>query len=414
MTSYRTFRAAVRIARLAVPVLLVAACEGGLEDGVDNEDSGTSVIGGQGGWSQSNGNTTPDNVQVDAGGGGSFGSSSGSGVSVDTGTGGGVFPGNSTGGGVLGGNGTGGGFVDDPAEDAGSQMPSAPGGNTGTADISSCPPPPAGATPQAIRAWTMLNEIRLPMGAGCISLVPELMQSAQAHCDYLAANRGNRSCYRDAHTEVRGCPGFTGATVQAREEAAGYPRSQLYTEVALTYGNNPDLAIPGWLVTPYHRIPMVDPWTTEMGWGGGPSCDVIDFGHGPTRPAADTLVVYPYDGQVDVPVSFNGLESPQPPAPAGGWPSSFPVSIYADRLRVTEHVLSRADDGIPLQHVWLDQRSPGVPGFGSYFTNNALLYGPAFAPNTTYRVRMAGTYVGGSFDIEWTFTTGARPRFGFF
>jgi hypothetical protein len=280
----------------------------------------------------------------------------------------------------------------------------------GVADISSCTPPPAGSSAKAIEAWTILNKIRLAGGAGCINMVPELNKSAQAHCDYGAANRGNRACAPDAHTEVSGCAGFTGVGVQNRERAAGYPQNLAYTEVALTYGDNPAVSIPAWLVTPYLRIPMVDPWTTDMGWGGGPGCDVIDFGRGTVRPPDNTVSMYPYDGETDVPVSFNGLEAPQPPAPVGGWPSSYPVSIYAQRINITEHVLTKDGDSTPLVHTFLDRKSPGVLGFESYFPNNAILYGAAFLPNTKYRVKMVGTYAGGALNVEWTFTTGAaRP-----
>lgn len=286
----------------------------------------------------------------------------------------------------------------------------------GTGDISSCTPPPDGSSESTIRAWTLMNEMRLAAGSTCMNIVPELTESAQKHCDYRAANRGNASCGRSAHDQVAGCPGFTGADVQSREVAAGYPRQLAYTEVALTYGDNPEQAIPGWLVTPFHRIPMIDPWTTDMGWGGGPGCDVIDFGRGQSPPPAGTVVVYPYDGQTEVPLRFNGLEAPQPPEPAGGWPSSYPISIYADRLQVADHVLTKDGDATPLDHVWLDKSAPVVSlGLRAYFSNTAVLYGAPFEANTTYRVKITGTHAGGNLDVEWTFTTGQASRnpFGF-
>lgn len=310
-----------------------------------------------------------------------------------------------------------------PDEPSGSMSTDGPGDGAGTStlaqgttDISSCTPPPEGSTESTIRAWTLMNEMRLAAGSTCINIVPELMTAAQKHCDYRAANRGNPSCGRSAHDEVRGCPGFTGADVQSREVAAGYPRQLAYTEVALTYGDNPDLAIPGWLVTPFHRIPMIDPWTTDMGWGGAQGCDVIDFGHGTSPPPDGTIVVYPYDGQTDVPLTFNGLEAPQPPEPAGGWPSSYPISIYADRISVSEHILTKEGDDTPLDHVWLDKSAPVVSlGLRTYFGNTAVMYGAPFEANTTYRVKIIGTHSAGALDVEWTFTTGAasRSRFGF-
>jgi hypothetical protein len=290
-------------------------------------------------------------------------------------------------------------------------MPPVVRADGGVVDISMCTPPPAGSNATAVKAWTLLNQIRLAGGAGCMNMVAQLNQSAQSHCDYKQTNKSNASCTGDAHTEISGCPGFTGADVQSREIAAGYPRALAYTEVALTYGNMPEVAIPGWLVTPFHRIPMLDPWTTDMGWGGGPGCDVIDFGRGMVRPADSAFSVYPYDGQTDVPTSFNGLEAPQPPPPAGGWPSSYPISVYAQKLVVTEHVLTKDGDPTPLDHLWLDTQNPGVAGLRPYFTNTALMYGAAFAANTKYRVKVVGSYAGGTLNTEWTFTTGAsRPR----
>lgn len=308
------------------------------------------------------------------------------------------------------------GMMPPPPDDA---MPTSPGAGapvpppTGDPDLSRCAPPPAAASETAIEAWTLVNELRLAAGAGCMNMVPELNLSAQLHCDYRALNRGNDACGVSAHTEVDGCPGFTAESVEAREIKAGYPVELAYTEVALSYGDNPERAIPGWLVTPYHRIPILDPWTTDMGWGGGPGCDLINFGRGRAFVPDDTIVVYPYDGQTDVPLTFNGREAPAPPEPPGGWPSSYPVSIYAKDLNVTEHVLTKDGGDTPLEHRWLDSRSREVGFLRAYFNTTAILYGAPFEPNTTYRVRMAGTHAGGELNVEWTFTTGASRPFWF-
>lgn len=290
---------------------------------------------------------------------------------------------------------------------------SSPAAKDSSVDLSTCTPPPADASDTAIRAWTLLNELRLAAGAGCMNMVAELNQSAQSHCDYKVTNASNPSCATDAHSEITGCPGFTGANVQAREIAAGYPQQLAYTEVALTYGDNPELAIPNWLATPYHRIPMMDPWTTDMGWGGATDCDVIDIGRGSAIVPDTTVVVYPYDGQTEVPPTFNGLEAPAPPQPAGGWPSSYPISIYARQLSVTSHTLTKDGDPTPLAHTWLDTANPGSATVKPYFGNTAVFYGAAFEPMTTYRVKIVGTHAGGALDLEWTFTTGAASPPGF-
>lgn len=271
-----------------------------------------------------------------------------------------------------------------------------------------CAPPPAGTPDKAIQALNAVNQVRVAMGGTCMNSVPALVQSAQAHCDYQAMNKGNSMCAADAHSEIMGCTGFTGANVQAREIAAGYPRNLAYTEVANSIGNNPAAAVPNWIDTVYHRIPVLDPWTVDMGYGGGPGCDVIDIGRGMSPAAANTIAVYPYDGQTNVPPTWNGLEGPAPPAPAGGFPSSYVINIFAKGIAVTEHVLTKDGDSTPLEHTWLDKKSPGVASLANYFGNTAFMYGAPFAPNTKYRVKIVGTYSAGALNVEWTFTTGTK------
>lgn len=300
---------------------------------------------------------------------------------------------------------------------AGSMPMSGTGGMSGTMNpmmpqTTDCGMPPAGASDKAVQAWMLLNETRLATGSGCANLVLELEKSAQSHCDYGVMNKGNASCTADAHTEISGCPGFTGMDVQSREIAAGYPRMLAYTEVATTFGNNPAGALPNWIDTVYHRIPLLDPWTTDFGYGGAAGCDVIDIGRGMSTAPQDLVVTYPYDGQTNVPPTWNGLEGPAPPAPAGGWPSSYVINIYAQGIKVTEHVLTKDGDTTPLDHVFLDINSPEISGLQPYFRNTVFIYGAPFELNTKYHVKIVGTRTGGDLNKEWSFTTGSMRPFG--
>jgi hypothetical protein len=264
-----------------------------------------------------------------------------------------------------------------------------------------------------MQAWTTVNKLRLAAGSGCMNMVSALNTSALAHCNYRAANAGTPMCVADAHGEVMSCMGFTGADAQSREIAAGYPRNLAYTEVATTFGNNPVAAVPNWIDTVWHRIPLLDPWTTDMGYGGAKGCDVIDIGRGMSMAPAGTVVVYPYDGQINVPPSFSGREGPAPPPPPSGWPSAYPVSVYAQRIAVTEHVITKDGDSTPIEHLWLDAKSPEVSaGLKPYFTNTVFLYGAPFELSTKYRVKIVGTHTGGTLNVEWTFTTAAKRPLG--
>jgi hypothetical protein len=274
--------------------------------------------------------------------------------------------------------------------------------------MGTCPAAPSGTPANAVKAWQVLNQTRLAAGAGCMNVVTALVTSAQSYCTYEATNASNAMCVAQAHTEVMGCSGFTGANVQAREVAAGYPQNLAYTEVATTYGNDPTDAVPSWINTVFHRIPLLDPWTGDMGYGGATGCDAIDIGRGMSTVATNTVVVYPYDGQTNVPRSFSGFEGPAPPAPSGGFPSAYPISIYAQGLSVTQHVVTKDGDSTPIDHLWLDQNSSQISaGLKGYFYDTAFMYGAPFAPNTKYRVQITGTHTGGTLDEQWSFTTGA-------
>jgi uncharacterized protein YkwD len=288
--------------------------------------------------------------------------------------------------------------------------PSDSGGSDGKAAASSCPAASSGAPANAVTAWQLVNETRVAAGAGCMNLVTDLVTSAQAYCTYEATNAADATCVPEAHTEVMGCTGFTGADVQTREVAAGYPQALAYTEVATSYGNDPTAAVPSWINTVFHRIPLLDPWTVDMGYGGATGCDAIDIGRGTSAVPTSTVVVFPYDGQTNVPPSWSGLEGPEPPAPSGGFPSSYPINIYAQGLSVTTHVLTQEGDSTPIDHLWLDQSSSQLEsGLQPYFYDTAFMYGAPFASDTTYHVQIVGTYSGGTLNEEWSFTTGSTP-----
>jgi hypothetical protein len=371
------------------PVRIVVACSlagcsggNGANGGFNSssgagDTSGTNSSGGDGGGSGGG--------SVDGAAGGSSGSSTGTAAS-----------------------GSGGGL--DAGHDSGSSARSGPsdaGGSDGAASAT-CPAAPSGSPSNAVLAWQLVNQTRVAAGSGCMNLVTALDDSAQAYCSYEATNSGSATCDPEAHTEVMGCSGFTGADVQTREVAAGYPQALAYTEVATTFGNDPTDAVPSWINTVFHRIPLLDPWTVDMGYGGATGCDAIDIGRGTSTVPTSAVVVYPYDGQTDVPPSFSGLEGPTPPAPDGGYPSSYPINIYAQGLSVTQHVLTKDGDSTPIDCLWLDQNSSDLQsGLQGYFYDTAFMYGPPFEANTTYHVQIIGTYTGGTLNEEWSFTTGS-------
>jgi uncharacterized protein YkwD len=297
-----------------------------------------------------------------------------------------------------------------PRAGSGSAMMPAAGSGAVAINPATCPPAPADAPPQAAMALAAVNTYRVPAGAGCATMIAEINKSAAAHCAYYAAFTMGDMCISNPHLEVSGCAGFTGATPGDRMKAAGYA-SYGGGEV-MAFVNSAQNSVDTWVNSVWHRVPIIDPWTTHLGYGSDARCDTIDFGRGTPAPA-NTVVVYPYDGQINLPTSFNGAnEGPMPPEPPTGWPSSTPISVYAEKIAVTEHVLTKDGDPTPIEHVWLDSTAEIVAqDMRHTLTNVAFMYGNvAFTADTKYRVKITGTYSGGALSKEWTFTTGAPSK----
>jgi uncharacterized protein YkwD len=274
-----------------------------------------------------------------------------------------------------------------------------------------CPAAAMDATAGAVNALAAVNAVRVAAGAGCVTLVNTISNGATAHCNYYAMYMSGDMCVADPHGEVMSCAGFTGASPGARSKAAGYTLGG--GGEVMAFFNDPQSAVDIWINSVWHRTPLLDPSTGDLGYGAAVGCDVIDFGRGVTA-AAGATVVYPYDGQTNVPPSFNGAnEGPMPPAPTTGWPSSSPVSVHAKGLMVTEHTITIDGDTTPIEHVWLDANATIVAmDMRRQLANVNFMYAnAAFAPNTKYRVKLVGTITGGTLMKEWTFTTGAARRF---
>ena len=289
-------------------------------------------------------------------------------------------------------------------------MPAAGGPAVTPVDPSSCPPAPDGADASAVAALEYLNSLRLPAGAGCVRMVPEINKAAENHCKYYVDPANEGMCTANAHNEVMGCAGFTGAGPGQRMAAAGY-MARGGGEV-MAFVNNPKSAIDQWVNSVWHRIPLLDPWTGDMGYGAAAgACDTIDFGNSAMGVPNTTVLVYPYDGQTDVPTSFNGqYEGPMPPAPPTGWPSASPVTLYGRMLNITEHVLTKDGDPTPIEHVWI---TGSDPMWGNYLRTSVFMYANMpFEANTKYQVVMKGSSQAGPLDKTWTFTTGAAPTWG--
>jgi uncharacterized protein YkwD len=259
-------------------------------------------------------------------------------------------------------------------------------------------PAPAGLDANATAALQLVNTTRAAMGSPCATMVPALNTSAADHCAYYAANQATASCIADPHTEVQGCTDYVGAQFSTRETAAGYKGQPSFETMA--FSDNGASAVQQWIDSVWHRTPVLSPWARDIGYGSATKCDTMDFGIGAAAPKS-LVVPYPYDHQTGVPTSFNGkYEGPAPPMPPAGWPSGYPVHVYARGATFTTHEFS-VDGGPQLDHQWITAQT------NSLAQDTVILYGNApLKAATTYRVHVAGTATGGApLDVNVTFTT---------
>ena len=261
-----------------------------------------------------------------------------------------------------------------------------------------CLPPPDGADSKASDAYAAMNTYRSAVNLPCSTFVPEIAAAAAAHCAYYRANRG--ACVSNPHREVSGCQKFRAELFGDRMRLAAYSGAPAYE--AMTYFGSGATAVDAWVDSVWHRIPILSPYVQDAGYGGADACDTMDFGWAPT-PATSAPVVYPYDGQIKVPTSFEGeYESPDLPVPPHGWPSGYPILLYASDLQIASHLLFD-DKAVAVPHVWLGPDDPASLGI---LINEFAMYANAPLRNrTTYRVVLDGQRDRQPFHLEWSFTT---------
>ena len=264
---------------------------------------------------------------------------------------------------------------------------------------SGCGAGPQGMDQQAVDAMETLNRLRKSAGLDCVALSREASVAAERHCQYYQANSGN--CIAKPHREMQTCRAFTAETFSDRLAMTSYTGAPRF-EVMAYVGHGPT-SVQQWLDSVWHRIPILSPDVDEAGYGRNGRCDTMDFGFGGTTSVSRNLV-YPLDGQNSVPRSFSGRESPEPPPPPAGWPSGYPVTLYAAGLtNITEHSITAEGSTTPLDHIWL---APGDARAYGLLVDEFMMYTYRPLPaHTRFRVRIAGTQNGEAKVFDWTFTT---------
>jgi cysteine-rich repeat protein len=262
--------------------------------------------------------------------------------------------------------------------------------------------PPPGQSAAQVEAFHAVNVIRARVGLPGQQLSAQLDQAAQAHANYHSINGDDTG---NPHTENVNSSGFTGVQFFNRTTAAGFNGNAFFEVMA--FFNSPQPAVDIWLNSVFHRVPLIHPNATQMGYGGasgvGGSADVIDFGSGASEDASQ-IVLFPPPNATGIERSFDTrFEGPNPPNPPGGGTVTGPiVSILSDdALVVTVAQLFDGNTSLPVTII-----NSSTSGVGAFMSGTVAYYATGPAPSgKTFRAHVEGTIGGQTFTRDWTFTT---------
>jgi hypothetical protein len=261
------------------------------------------------------------------------------------------------------------------------------------------------------QALYWVNTFRARAGLSPLNQEYSLNAASTAHAVFILQN-GDLYLEQglSVHEQDPDRPGFLGTRFWDRFEATGYNGTPFREVIA--YHAQASTAVAHWMETVYHRLPIIHPNAQHIGYGEAhlenDRVNVLDIGAGNGwAPAIPGGVVWPPDGATQVPLSWDGLESPQPPVPPGGFPSGPVVTLTfpsGTDFAIAEHRLTDTVDGNEIPHVFI---TPATDANLADESSVALYAHSALQPARTYSVHMKGVVDGAIFERQWSFTT--RP-----
>jgi len=265
------------------------------------------------------------------------------------------------------------------------------------------PPPPVPTGPAEQQALDRLNYYRGLAHAPLLQLHPALVTAAQNHVTYLDLNINDDSAkVYWPHGEVAGKPGYSGRWSGERAVATGYPWNAGWE--VISFDNDPIVSVDTLVATVFHRVTLLDPYMEHMGYGhgevGSGGADVIDFGHGTTDTNRQQIIVYPADGQTNVPVLWLGGETPSPlppdaPPSAVGFPITIQPIAYVGLHMAQAELRDSSGASVAVYP------NPSNCGTACY----AIIPISPLQNATAYIVHVVGGVDGTPFERTWTFTT---------
>src|SRR5437773_1491644 len=182
------------------------------------------------------------------------------------------------------------------------------------------PPSPAAAATSNDMLY-LTNQLRYAIGAPTLTADPRVVAAAQNHANYSSA------IGQGGHFETAGLPYYTGYSARDRLIAQGWTTS-FVSEVAT--GGSGLAGVRQLWDAPYHRLGMMHPNATNIGWGHSDLSGrettvgdlVYDFGF-----RAVDFVRSPADRQTNIPTSWSGHESPNPLPSGVSGPVGYPIMV---------------------------------------------------------------------------------------
>ena len=267
-------------------------------------------------------------------------------------------------------------------------------------------PAPAEPNSEQLQTFETINTVRRELGLPPVTMDSRLCAAAKGHSLYVAANS------RVGHTESPSCANFSGGETSERVSSQGYAGGCF--EIISQGAASPMAAVRRLFAAPYHRAAFLQPGTFDVGGGTQEKITTLLLG----TSDEGGVGTYPRGNQNNAPLSWDGIEYPNPlrlhkgATPVGGGSVGYPITLFTfagagddePRLSKVTATLETAVDNKPVA-VFVNSSD------NDDFLTNGVLIIPAkpLHPSTTYRVRVQAIDAGSlPFSHTWTFTTAAK------
>jgi len=256
----------------------------------------------------------------------------------------------------------------------------------------------SGSDPELGPVLERLNAHRHAAGLEPVAADPGLSKGCSLHAVYLVRNVDHPSTQGlGLHSEDPKLPGYSKEGERAGKAAV------------IFLGKEGPEAVEGWVGSLLHRIPLLQSRLRKVGYGvarGGPATvtSVLDATSGLGVGKDAPVVIYPADGQKDVPLLFSP-EIPDPIPESADKKAGYPVTaMFSEGALVKDVKASLKDaEGRELA-IWLS--SPEKPAAPDYQRNTVgLIAREPLRPSTTYTAAIAARVTGKPWLRTWSFTT---------